>query len=165
MSNSEFAARVMVLGYLRRRKTPRLLRDAAVSAMQSKLQAGAGPRGTDRMRAGTDDRALPADADADADAEAEAEAEAEAGAVPDAHGATDPAVPPTGMDLRALSYADLIGRFRIASAAALALDVPRAEAGVRAAIAAAASHNKAEMRSILDDLVRRVVQRGHAAQR
>lgn len=153
MSNSDFAARVLVLGYLRRRKTPRLLRDAAISAMQSKLQAGTRPDLTDWMRADIGDRALPAEVDADADVAAN----------PDAHGVTDHAVAPTCADLRTLSDADLIGRFRIASALAQALDVPRADVGVYAAIAGAASHNKAEMRNILDDLVRRVVQRGHAA--
>lgn len=157
MSNSELAARVLVQGYLRRRKIPRLLRDAAISVVRSRLQAGTRPYLTDWMRADIDHRALPSDADA--------EAGAEAGAVPDAPGAIEPAMPPTCTDLRALSDADLIGRFRIASTLEQALDVPRAEAGVHAAIAAAASHNNAEMRSILDDLVRRVVQRGHAAQR
>jgi hypothetical protein len=79
--------------------------------------------------------------------------------------AHDGAAPPAGADVRTLSDADLIGRFRLVCALEQALLAPCARAGVHAAVARAAGHNSAEMLDIVDDLVRRVVQRGPAALR
>ncbi|HVR54760.1 MAG TPA: hypothetical protein VMS38_33865 [Pseudorhodoferax sp.] len=59
MSNAELAARVLVQGYLRRRKMPRLLRDAVVSTVQARLTSGTRPYLTDWMRADIDNRAEP----------------------------------------------------------------------------------------------------------
>lgn len=73
------------------------------------------------------------------------------------------AVPTVAADMRTLSDADLIDRFKLVCALERALRVPCADAGVHAAIARAARHNNAEMLDIVDDLVRRIVQRGHAA--
>jgi hypothetical protein len=63
-------------------------------------------------------------------------------------------------DLRLLSDAALIGRFRLVCTLEQALDVPYPLGGVRAAVAGAARSNHAEMLDIVDDLVRRVVLRG-----
>lgn len=84
---------------------------------------------------------------------------------PTPDGASDGAVLPAGTDVRRLSDADLIGRFKLVCALEQALLVPCAETGVHAAIAGAARHNSAEMLDIVDDLVRRIVQRGQAVPR
>ncbi|WP_326541902.1 hypothetical protein [Pseudorhodoferax sp.] len=149
MSNTELAARVLIQRYLRHRKIPRLMRDAAVVAVQSRLQAGTLPCPTDGVRSGIDNRSGPASA----------------APGPTADSAYDTAAPATDTDVRALSDADLIDRFKVVCALEQALHMPCAEAGVHAAIAKAARHNGAEMLDIVDDLVRRIVQRGQTALR
>lgn len=68
MSNTELAARVLIQRYLRHRKIPRLLHDAAIVMVQSRLQTGTLPYLTDWMRSDIDNRAQPADANAPPDA-------------------------------------------------------------------------------------------------
>ncbi|KQP08871.1 hypothetical protein [Pseudorhodoferax sp. Leaf265] len=63
MSNTELAARVLIQRYLRHRKIPRLMHDAAVVMVQSRLQKGTLPYLTDWMRNDIDNRAEPASAD------------------------------------------------------------------------------------------------------
>jgi hypothetical protein len=64
MSNTELAARVLIQRYLRHRKIPRLMHDAAIVMVQSRLQTGTLPYLTDWMRSDIDYRARPTDADA-----------------------------------------------------------------------------------------------------
>ena len=63
MSNTELAARVLIQSYLRHRKIPRLMHDAAVVMVQSRLQQGTLPALSDCMRDDIDNRAEPASAD------------------------------------------------------------------------------------------------------
>lgn len=77
----------------------------------------------------------------------------------------DGAAPPAQMDVRTLSDAELICRFKLVCALEQALLALCAGTGVHAAIACAARHNNAEMLDIMDDLVRRVVQRRPVALR
>jgi hypothetical protein len=84
---------------------------------------------------------------------------------PTTDAAQDGAAPSAGADVRTLSDTELIGRFQLVRALERALLPPCAQAGVHAAMACAARHNNAEMLDIVDDLVRRVVQRGPAALR
>lgn len=79
--------------------------------------------------------------------------------------ANDGDAAPVGSDLRMLSDADLIHRFKLVCALERSLHVPCADAGVHAAIACAARHNQADMENIVEDLVRRVRQRGQAVPR
>lgn len=148
MSNTELAARVLIQRYLRHRKIPRLMHDAAIAMVQSRLQTGTLPYLTDWMRSDIDHRAEPAVA-----------------APVTAGSAHDAAAPAAEKGVHALSDADLIDRFKLVCALDQALQVPRSETGVHAAVARAARHNGAEMRDIVDDLVRRVVQRGQPALR
>lgn len=147
MFNTELAARVLIQRYLRHRKIPRLMHDAAIAMVQSRLQTGTQPYLTDWMRSDIDHRAKPAGA----------------APVPASGSAHDAAAPAADKEVRVLSDADLIDRFKLVCALERALQVPRVEAGVHAAVAEAARHNSAEMQDIVDDLVRRIVQREQAA--
>ena len=78
MSNTELAGRVLIQRYLRHRKIPRLMHDALVVMVHSRLQTGTRPCLTDWMRFDIDQRAWPADADANANADADVDANADA---------------------------------------------------------------------------------------
>ena len=78
MSNTELAGRVLIRRYLRHRKIPRLMHDALVVMVHSRLQTGTRPCLTDWMRFDIDQRAWPADADANANADADVDANADA---------------------------------------------------------------------------------------
>jgi len=75
MSNTELAGRVLIQRYLRHRKIPRLMHDALVVMVHSRLQKGTRPCLTDWMRFDIDQRAWPADANANANANADADAQ------------------------------------------------------------------------------------------
>lgn len=149
MSNPELAARMLIQGYLRRRKMPRTLRDAVVWMVSARLQSGAQPYLTELMRSDIDQQAVPDGADPGP------------GAHHLRHGVANTNAGRPG-DVRMLSDADLIGRYHVMHAVEQALVLPQGE-GVHGAIARAASRNTTELMDIVDDLVRRVRQPGPGA--
>lgn len=80
MSNTELAGRVLIQRDLRHRKIPRLMHDALVVMVQSRLQTGTLPYLTDWMRFDIDQRARPADVDVDVDVDVDNYADVDANA-------------------------------------------------------------------------------------